>query len=83
MNAEDLGTGEAIRIAGHRQGHIEAVGAKQGRAKQGRAKPAETLHVHLMRDAVAGAGEVDAVPGAGDLQIFVVIGILVSVCSRL
>ncbi len=81
--------GQVIRTAGHGQGHVETAGAdgEHGDSRRPRgvavgaehrqAGAAEALHMHLMRDAVSRTAEVDAVAGAGGLQVAMIVGVLV------
>ena len=83
-----FGHGDIIRAAAHGHRHVQSAraesqhtdaaagGSMAVRTDEGLAGLAETLQMHLMADAVAGAGEIHAVLCGDGLQIAVVIAVL-------
>ena len=73
IDLDDLGHGDVVGAAAHGHGHVHAARAEGQHADaaagggvavgadEGLAGYAEALQMHLMADAVAGAGELDAV----------------------
>ena len=87
VNADYFGSGEIEGFAGHGESDVETAGAdgdhaetagRRGvavRSEERLTGHAETLEVQLVTDAVAGAGEVDAVAGRYRLEVAVVVGV--------
>ena len=88
VHLDDLGVGDIVSAAAHCNGHIKAAGTDSDHADaaagggvavgadQGFAGYAESFKMHLMTDAVAGAGEPDAVLFGDRADEAVVVGIL-------
>ena len=88
VHLDDLGAGDLVRVARHRDRHVEAAGADRDHAEraarggvgvgadQDAAGPGVALDVHVVADAVARARVVDAVAAAERLEHAVVVGVL-------
>ena len=88
LHADDFGHIDIVCAAAHGYRHVHAAGAEGQHSNaaaggsvavgtdEGLARYAEAFQMYLMADAVAGAGEPDAVLGGNGLDIAVVVGVL-------
>ena len=88
FDLDDLGHGNVVGSAAHSHGYVHAPRAEGQHpdaaagggvtvgADEGLPRYAEALQMHLMADAVAGAGEPDAVLGGNGLDVPVIVGVL-------
>ena len=87
FDLDDLGHGNVIGAAAHSHGYVHASRAEGQHpdaaagggvtvgADEGLSRYAEAFQMHLMADAVAGAGEPDAVLGGNGLDVPVIVGV--------
>ena len=87
FDLDDLGHGNVVGSAAHSHGYVHAPRAEGQHpdaaagggvtvgADEGLPRYAEAFQMHLMADAVAGAGEPDAVLGGNGLDVPVIVGV--------
>ena len=87
FDLDDLGHGNVVGSAAHSHGYVHAPRAEGQHpdaaagggvavgADKGLPRYAEAFQMHLMADAVAGAGEPDAVLGGNGLDVPVIVGV--------